>query len=202
MEKKTKLKFNIIIIIAIILLAIATIPKSLQEDTFYMIKVGEYITNNGMEVIENRLEPFAWQGEMTYTYPHWLLDIIFYWIYNIFNIFGIYTFTVIVGIVIYLFIYYTNIKISKNHVISAIITIISIYLLRGFITARAQLVTYLCIILTIFCIEQFLRNQEKKICNRTINYSYFTSQLSCCIISDLFCTIFAIYSRIYHFFYE
>ncbi len=39
MSKKNKIKFNILMIIAIVLLTIATVPKSLQEDTFYMIKV-------------------------------------------------------------------------------------------------------------------------------------------------------------------
>ena len=68
MEKKSKIKFNIIIIIAIILFAIGTIPKTFQE----------YICQNGMEVIENRIEPFAWQEGMIYTYPHWLLDVVFY----------------------------------------------------------------------------------------------------------------------------
>ncbi len=60
MKQKTKIKFNIIIILMIMLFAIATIPRTLQEDTYYMIKVGEYITNNGMQVIDNRIEPFSW----------------------------------------------------------------------------------------------------------------------------------------------
>lgn len=60
MEQKTKLKFNIIIILMIMLFSIATIPRFLQEDTYYMIKVGEYIVNNGMQVIDNRIEPFSW----------------------------------------------------------------------------------------------------------------------------------------------
>ena len=52
MKQKTKLKFNLIIILMITLFAIATIPKTLQEDTYYMIKVGEYISANGMQVIQ------------------------------------------------------------------------------------------------------------------------------------------------------
>lgn len=149
-------------VIAIILLAIATIPKTLQEDTFYMIKVGEYVTNNGIETIENKIEPFAWHDGLTYSYPHWLIDVVFYWIFNLFDIFGIYLFTIIMGIIIYLAIYYINIKISKNHIISAIITIISIYFLRNYITARAQIITYICIILTILFIEQFLETKKKR----------------------------------------
>lgn len=162
MERKTKIRFHIIIILSIILFSVATIPKTLQEDTYYMIKVGEYICQNGMEVIENRVEPFAWHEGMIYTYPHWLLDIIFYLIFNMFDIFGMYIFSVIMGIVIYILIYYTNIKVGKNNIISAIITIASIYMLSGYITARSQVITYICCILTILFIERFLESRKKR----------------------------------------
>lgn len=162
MSKKDKIKFDIIVVIAIIFLAAAFIPKSLQEDTFYMIKVGEYICQNGMGVVAERIEPFAWHEGMIYTYPHWLLDIIFYLIYNVFQFTGIYVFTVIFGIIIYLLIYITNVKVCKNRIISAIITLATIYLFRGYITARAQIVTYFCCILTILFIERFLENPKRR----------------------------------------
>lgn len=129
-KKFDKTKFNIIMVIAIILLTISTVPKTLQEDTYYMIKVGEYITQNGMGVIAEHIEPFAWLDGITYTYPHWLLDVTFYGLYNAFDFAGIYIFTIAVGIIIYLLIYYTNIKVSKNYIISGIITIASIFLLK------------------------------------------------------------------------
>ena len=162
MKKQTKIKFHIIIVFAIILLTIATVPKTLQEDTYYMIKVGEEICRNGMQVVYDRIEPFSWHEGLIYTYPHWLLDIIFYLIFSTFDILGIYVLTFLIGIVIYLLIYYTNIKIGKNSIISAIITIISIYLLKGFITARAQIITYICCILTILFIERFLETRKKR----------------------------------------
>ena len=99
---------------------------------------------------------------MKYTYPHWLLDVIFYLIYNIYSFLGIYIFVVVIGIITYMLIYYTNIKIGKNSVISALITIASIYLMQGFITARAQIVTYICSILTVLFIEQFLETSKKR----------------------------------------
>lgn len=162
MSKKDKIKFDIIVVIAIIFFAAAFIPKSLQEDTFYMIKVGEYICQNGMGVVAERIEPFAWHEGMIYTYPHWLLDIIFYLIYNVFQFTGIYVFTVIFGIIIYLLVYITNVKACKNRIISAIITLATIYLFRGYITARAQIVTYFCCILTILFIERFLENPKRR----------------------------------------
>lgn len=162
MSKKDKIKFDIIVVIAIIFLAAAFIPKSLQEDTFYMIKVGEYICQNGMGVVAERIEPFAWHEGMIYTYPHWLLDIIFYLVYNVFQFTGIYVFTVIFGIIIYLLVYITNVKVCKNRIISAIITLATIYFFRGYITARAQIVTYFCCILTILFIERFLENPKRR----------------------------------------
>lgn len=162
MNPKTKHKFNIIVIIIIILFSIGTIPKSFQEDTFYMIKVGEYVFNNGMQVIENRIEPFTWHTEMTYTYPHWLLDVVFYLIYLTYNFRGIYILTVILGVIIYLLIYYANVRIGKNNIISAVLTIASIYILRDYITARAQVITYICLILEILLIEIFLEKGKKR----------------------------------------
>lgn len=45
MNKKQFFKFNIIAILLIILLVFAVSPISLQNDTFYTIKIGEHILN-------------------------------------------------------------------------------------------------------------------------------------------------------------
>lgn len=162
MNKKNKIIFNIIVIIGIILLTIATVPKTLQEDTFYMIKVGEYVCQNGMSVINDRIEAFGWVPDLIYTYPHWLLDVVFYGLYNSFGFTGIYVFTLILGMIIYALIYYTNLKVCKNHIISAIITFVGIYFLRGFIAARSQIITFLCLVLEILFIERYLETGKKR----------------------------------------
>ena len=43
MDKKTKIKFNILAIFIIIIFSFALTPKTLQNDTYYTIKIGEYI---------------------------------------------------------------------------------------------------------------------------------------------------------------
>lgn len=45
---KVKLKFHILAVICIVIFCIAISPKELQNDTFYTIKIGEYITENGI----------------------------------------------------------------------------------------------------------------------------------------------------------
>ena len=46
--KKTNLKFNIMAMILIAIFAFSISPKTLQNDTFYTIKIGEYILENGI----------------------------------------------------------------------------------------------------------------------------------------------------------
>lgn len=115
-----------------------------------------------MHVISERIEPFGWVYGLIYTYPHWLLDVIFYQIHNIFSFEGIYAFTILSGILIYFLIYHTNKKVAKNHIISGIITIASIYMLSGFIAARAQVITFICLILEILFIERYLETGKKR----------------------------------------
>lgn len=49
-KKKVNIKFNVLAIIAIIILCFAICPKTLQNDTFYTIKIGELILNNGIDM--------------------------------------------------------------------------------------------------------------------------------------------------------
>lgn len=77
MDKQTKIKFNVLAIICIILFSFALAPKTLQNDTFYTIKVGEHIMENGID----RQDPFSW-SDIKYTYPHWLYDVGIYLTYK------------------------------------------------------------------------------------------------------------------------
>ena len=81
MEKeinKTKIRFNILAIILIAIFCFAITPVSFQNDTFYTIKIGEHIVQNGIDI----KDPFSYHG-IQYTYPHWLYDVIIYLIYSI-----------------------------------------------------------------------------------------------------------------------
>lgn len=69
MDSKTKMKFNVLAIIFIIIFSFTLAPKTLQNDTYYTISIGEHIMENGLD----REDPFAWT-DLKYTYPHWLYD--------------------------------------------------------------------------------------------------------------------------------
>ncbi len=155
-EKISNIKFQIIAIIGIIIFSIAISPVSLQNDTFYTIKIGEYILQNGIDM----KDPFSWHENLNYTYPHWAYDVFTYIIYNVFGLSGIYIVTCTLAVILGLLIYYINKKLVKNNIISFLVTIAGMYLLKDYITARAQLVTFILFIITIYFIEKFLETKK------------------------------------------
>lgn len=157
-DKKLKTKFNIMAILLIIIFCCAITPKTLQNDTFYTIKIGEYILENGLTMID----PFSWHDNLSYTFPHWAYDVLIYLIYSIGGHLGIYIstmfFTSVLGVLLYL----TCKKLNKNMIWSFVFTIAVIGIFDKFVAARAQLVTFILFILTVNFIESFLETKKKR----------------------------------------
>ena len=79
-EVNKRVFFEILTIILIALFCISLTPKTLQNDTFYTIKIGEHIIQEkGIDM----KDPFSWHENLEYTYPHWLYDVMIYSIYNL-----------------------------------------------------------------------------------------------------------------------
>ena len=156
--KKQNIKFNLFAVFLIVILAFAISPVTLQNDTFYTIKIGELISQNGIDMQDH----FSWHVNLPYTYPHWAYDLIMYGIYNLFGMAGIYISTVILACILGICIYALNNKVSKNKIISLFVSLFAIYLLKDFIAARAQLVTFILFTLTILFIEQFIETKKKR----------------------------------------
>ena len=148
--------FGIIAIILIAIFCIAMTPVTLQNDTFYTIKIGEQITKTGIDMQDH----FSWHEGLAYTYPHWLYDLITYYIYDGYGMTGIYVTTCILTAILGISLYIVNTKIAKNQLVSFILTAIVIYIIRGYIAARAQLVTFILFVWIIYCIEMFLENRK------------------------------------------
>ena len=154
---KDTIRFNVMAIILIAIFCFSISPITLQNDTFYTIKIGEHILENGIDMHD----PFSFH-DLKYTYPHWLYDVSIYLIYSIGGHAGIYASTVVLCIALGILIYLTNVKLTKNKLTSFIITIGAMYLLKGYVAARAQLVTFILFVLTIYFIEQFLDTKKKR----------------------------------------
>jgi len=179
-----KIKFNILAIICIMIFCFSLTPVTFQNDTYYTIKIGEHIVNTGEVDMQ---DPFSWHKDLPYTYPHWLYDVGTYLVYSAGEIVGIggfamlYIATVILSIILGLTIYYIINKLSKNEVVSLFITLIIMYLLRDFIAARAQLVTFILFALTILFIELFLETKKKRYAVYLIIIPILIANLHCAV---------------------
>lgn len=157
MEKKQK-KIVIIFSILIGIFSIGIVGKTFQNDTFFNISIGKYILENGIDMKEH----FSWIQGLTYTYSHWAFDIIMYLIYNNFGFTGIYISIILFSILINIVLFNLLTKRGKQPVIAFIITLISAYIIRSCYTARSQIVSFLCFIVEIYCIEKFIETNKKR----------------------------------------
>ncbi len=155
---KNSIRFTIMAVVLIAIFCFAISPVTLQNDTFYTIKIGEHILQNGIDM----KDPFSWHENLQYTYPHWLYDVVIYLVYNIGGQVGIYISTIVLSITLGLTMYLVNTKLTKNKLTSFVLTIGAMYLLRNYIAARAQLVTFILFILTVYFIEMFLETKKKR----------------------------------------
>lgn len=159
-------RFNIIAIILIIIFCVAISPVTMQNDTYYTIEIGEHILEKGIDMED----PFSWHEDLPYTYPHWGYDVIIYLIFAAGQAIGglaggytaIYASTCVLSAILGITIYKVNTKLAKNKAISFIITILTMYILKDYIAARAQLVTFILFVLEIYFIEEFLETKKKR----------------------------------------
>ena len=156
-EGQKKIIWEIIAIILIVFFAVSLSPKRLQNDTFYTVSIGKLILENGIDMQDH----FSWHN-LPYTYPHWLYDVMIYSIYNIGGWTGVYVSTCVFASILGVCIYFVNSRLSKNKITSFLVTIAVLYLIKSYIAARAQLVTFILFILLVYNIEKFLENKKIK----------------------------------------
>src|SRR5574344_434945 len=157
--KRTNIAFNILAIFCIVIFCMALTPKTFQNDTYYTIKLGEYVRANGIDYQDH----FSWIENLPYMYPHWLYDVFTSILYDSFGVFSsIYIATMAFSVMLGLALYFNTKKICKNRVIAFVMTIGMMYLMKDYITARAQLVTFGLFVLTILFIEKFLEKPKKR----------------------------------------
>lgn len=183
LEKKVNIKFTIIAVFAIIIFSAVLVPITLQNDTYYTIKIGEHIINT--KTID-MVDPFSWHNDLAYTYPHWLYDVFIYLVYAIAGMKGIFISTVILSSILGVVMYFTNCKISKNKLVSFLVTLGAMYLMKGFIAARAQLVTFILFELAILCIENFLEKKKIRYAVEIIIISTLIANIHCAVWPFLF----------------
>lgn len=155
-EVNINVNFTVVAIVLIAIFCICITPVTFQNDTYYTIKIGELIKNNGIDMMDH----FSWHENLSYTYPHWLYDLCTYLIYAVGGFKGIYIATCALSVILGVSIFLVNSKLTKNKSISFIVTMGALYMLESYIAARAQLVTFILFIWELFYIEKFIENRK------------------------------------------
>lgn len=151
-------KLYIIFSILIVLFAISIVNKTFQNDTFFTIPIGRNILENGI----TREEQLVWHDGLTFSNVRWLFDVTIALIYNTFNTAGIYFFVLLITSIIGLTLFNILIKQENNIIVSFIFTLFALYFARTTFTARAQIMSYLLLLIEVFLIDKLQRKQEKK----------------------------------------
>ena len=72
--------------VLIAIICICLTPHSVENDTYYLVKIGDYIWNHGIDFKDH----YSWFADLAYTYPHFLFNLICFAFYSIFSWLGLY----------------------------------------------------------------------------------------------------------------
>ena len=140
---------KIIYILLIIFTMISLVPKEMQNDTFFTIAGGRLILENGIQ----KEEQLVWHKDLEFTNPRWLFNVFITIIHNKFDFIGIYFFVIVFAVIEGLLYYYILQKLTKRTMFCFFITIINMFMMKYFFSARAQLISSLLLLIEFWCLE-------------------------------------------------
>ncbi|MBR2290440.1 MAG: hypothetical protein IJ867_07700 [Clostridia bacterium] len=149
--KKEKLR-RLIAIVLIVIFTFSVVPKTFQNDTFYVIELGRRISENGIDWQDH----YSIHPNLEYKYPHWVFDIINYFIYNAFGFGGIYVGTCVLASIFMLLVFWNMRRKEINFNLAFFSTLIVAYLMKGTFYARGQIVSYSIFLLEYMILENFV----------------------------------------------
>ena len=171
--KKKDILFTLVVIFSLFAISYYYSNKTFQNDTFYTIKIGKSILKNGIDMRDH----FSWIGGLDYCYPHYLYDLLIYFIYSIGGFHLIYSSTIVFGFIMLLLMYVFSKKITNNKYLSLILVYLLSFGIRIFFTARAQLVSTILLLIIIYLIEQLRDNYKKHYLLFLLILSFLTASI-------------------------
>lgn len=159
----------ITLLIAILPVLFVLIKKdAIDNDAWFLLNHGRYIFNNGFPTIE----PFSMHQGFSFVMQQWLSASIFWFFYKLLGEFGLRLVVFIISFLITYFIYKISMLLSnKKFYVSCFISFIIVLLMIPFLTTRPQIFTYLIILIEVYILELYFKNDNKR-------YLYFLPILS------------------------
>ncbi len=155
---KKKLKY-IILALVIAFFTISIVDKTMQNDTFFYIPIGERIVKT--HVIDG-IDHWSFHENLRFTYPGWICNVIMYLLYSSFGFTGIYITTAIISGLIGISIFVSLLRHKNGLILSFIMSIIAIYISQGTFAARNQIFSFLIFELEILCLNGLLERGKRR----------------------------------------
>ena len=157
---KNNRKIYIIFALFIIFITAVSVRRVMQNDIFFTIATGREMLTNGYD----NMDHLTWHEGLSFYKLRWAFDIIMTLLYNTTGFMGIYVFVILIAVIIMLTLFYILIRQKNNILLAFIATICSSLMMAGIgtFTARAQIMSYLFLLLEVFFIERLLSTNRKK----------------------------------------
>ena len=146
------------LLLIIPLVNIFIVNRHSTNDIWFLLNNGRYVLNHGIPYVE----PFTIHEGLNYVMQQWLSSVIFYFIYHKLGGYGLLTFTLLFSLVIMIVYYKLCYLVSKNKLLSVIITVIVFTFSRKYFVFRPQIFTYIIFILELLCMEKHIKNDNGK----------------------------------------
>ena len=149
---------NCILLIIICIITFSVVNREFENDTFFTIAVGRKILNQGFYTDET----FTIHEGLKFANIKWMFDILVTIIYNLWGFNGIYAFTIIASMTLALSIYYVLKKNDVSKYLAFFITALIMFLISGALSCRAQIVSYIILVLEFFFVGKLFNTGKKK----------------------------------------
>ena len=146
-------------------LCVCLTPRPLQNDTFYLIKLGDRLWNFGFDAKDH----YTYLFDLYYSYPHFLFSLLCFGFYAAFGFIGEYFLSILLFLTLSFSLFYilksslssSKVPFVKTYLPILLTSLVSV-LLPVFITARAQVLTYSVFLWELFLLEKLLKNSSRK----------------------------------------
>lgn len=155
---KKNIIIHLIQILLIIIFSISLINKSVQNDTFFTIALGERVLEYGIE----KEEKLVWHEGLEYTNSRWLFDITVSKIYELFDWNGVYAFVMVCTIIQGVLLYTIINKITKKKILAFISTLIIMNLSANQFAARSQIISFIIFIIEFYLVEKLVETNKNR----------------------------------------
>lgn len=168
------MRYFYIIFFLSMFLGLLLIRRNLDNDIFFLLNSGRYVTEYGIP----HIEPFTLHEQWYFVMQQWLTCVIFWQIYQHFGALGLLGLVYVMAIgVIYLYYRICMMISNKNWQISVpLTTVVGIFVCTIFMTTRPQIFSAFILLFEVFCLEKYFQQKKKK-------YLYFLPVLSTLMVN-------------------